>query len=148
MLPALRPLHGLQATLELLPEVAPSPDIHHHDQPVGSPIPLGRGLHDRRYHARRQIVYAEISGIFESLQRSALPRSGKPRNNDDPVPAHLPRNGTLLTHAASSEPGGVDKPSRLSRLAPQIIACNRHQATGYRLQEEISSQWRQSIKPL
>src|SRR5215212_11393050 len=134
VLPALRPLHGLQVPLELLPEVAPPPDVHDHDQPVGASIPLSRRLHDRRDHARRQIVYTKIPRVLESLKRIALARPGKPGNDHDPAPARSPRTGSPLTHAASSDPHGMHKPSRKSRLAPRVTARNRHQTTGIRYQ--------------
>jgi hypothetical protein len=33
-------LYGLEATLELLPEVPAALDVHDHDRPVGAPVPL------------------------------------------------------------------------------------------------------------
>src|SRR5215208_519404 len=68
-------LYVLQAPLEFPSEVPPTPDVHDHDHPVGSPVPLRSGIHYRGDHARRQVVYTEVAGVLEGLQRVGLARS-------------------------------------------------------------------------
>src|SRR5215204_488526 len=123
VLPAL--LHGLQVPLQFLAEVPASAHVHHDDHPVRTAVALRCSLHDGRDHTRWEVVYAEVSGIFESLEGVALARAREPCDNDDPALARGLGAGGLLTHVASSVPPGMHKPSRKARLAPRVEACNR-----------------------
>src|SRR3712207_4863604 len=105
--PAALLLRGLEAPLQLLTEVPPAPDVHYDDHPVGAAVPLRGGLHGRRDHTRRQVVYAEVPGVLEGLHGVRLARAREPRDDDDTTllrdqGARRPRR--LLAHAASPRP--------------------------------------------
>src|ERR671920_922769 len=91
---------------------------------------LRRSLHDGRDHAWREVVYAEVARVLESLEGVALARAREPRDDDDPALARGLGVGGPLTHVASPVPPGMRKPFRKSRLAPRVEGCNRHQAAG------------------
>src|SRR5919107_2934760 len=137
VLPALFPLHGLQIALQLLAEVPPSAYIHHDDNPVRTTVALRSRLHNGGDHTRWEVVYAEVPRVFESLQSIGLSGAREPRDDDDPALARVLGAGgrrRLLIHASSTVPPGMRMPSRGSRLALWVSACNRLQVSGYRLQ--------------